>query len=547
MSNIRPAMYRRVSTMQQAKHGTSLEEQYERDVRFCREQGWPDPVDYCDDGVSGGRESREHLDRLLEACRLGLHNVVVSGAFSRNARDMRISLNLDHTFESYGVKLIDVDQPNADETARLVTHLVDHLFWRTVRTNTMRGVQTAAKQGYWASGKAPYGWKAVPAPDHERRKVIALHDQEAAAIREAVRLVVDERKSCWDAADLLNADGFRTREGLRWGHSNLRRVLRATYLAGEYTLHLRAGDRGTFTYHGPAIISEDRMQALHKVLADTKRPRPPGRLYPLTGLVYGYCGNPYHGLYRPDCSLAQYVCRTSKPSGRERKRTCACPRLEAKWLEGVVWEQVAALLSDPERLVRLAQDYLNLRPAQLQDESSQINALDRKIATKQRERTNVVLATAAAGPEAVAGAIEQLTREIETLEAQREQARKWAQANARRADLVRDVQTLVATAEASLADPTPERQREWFKRLGIRVQIVGEPVLEQRTGRGGRHRRVGLDITGVLPLIGGCPQRDPIPGVANTVAVVERGPRVQPVAMRLDARSGRWLVTELWY
>jgi len=37
------------------------------------------------------------------------------------------------------------------------------------------------------------------------------------------------------------------------------------------------------------------------------------------------------------------------------------------------------------------------------------------------------------------------------------------------------------------------------------------------------------------------------PGVANTVAVVERGPRVQPVAMRLDARSGRWLVTELRY
>jgi hypothetical protein len=38
-----------------------------------------------------------------------------------------------------------------------------------------------------------------------------------------------------------------------------------------------------------------------------------------------------------------------------------------------------------------------------------------------------------------------------------------------------------------------------------------------------------------------------MPGVANTVAVVERGPRVQPVAMRLDARGGRWLVTELRY
>ena len=38
-----------------------------------------------------------------------------------------------------------------------------------------------------------------------------------------------------------------------------------------------------------------------------------------------------------------------------------------------------------------------------------------------------------------------------------------------------------------------------------------------------------------------------VPGIVNTVAVVQRGPRVQPVAMRLDACSGRWLVTELRY
>jgi len=38
-----------------------------------------------------------------------------------------------------------------------------------------------------------------------------------------------------------------------------------------------------------------------------------------------------------------------------------------------------------------------------------------------------------------------------------------------------------------------------------------------------------------------------VPGIVNTVAVVQRGPRVQPVAMRLDACGGRWLVTELRY
>jgi hypothetical protein len=38
-----------------------------------------------------------------------------------------------------------------------------------------------------------------------------------------------------------------------------------------------------------------------------------------------------------------------------------------------------------------------------------------------------------------------------------------------------------------------------------------------------------------------------MPGLASTVALVQRGARVQPVAMRLDASSGRWLVTELRY
>ena len=39
--------------------------------------------------------------------------------------------------------------------------------------------------------------------------------------------------------------------------------------------------------------------------------------------------------------------------------------------------------------------------------------------------------------------------------------------------------------------------------------------------------------------------QEDLPGLADTVAVVQRGDRVQPVAMRLDACRGRWAVTEL--
>jgi Family of unknown function (DUF6459) len=39
--------------------------------------------------------------------------------------------------------------------------------------------------------------------------------------------------------------------------------------------------------------------------------------------------------------------------------------------------------------------------------------------------------------------------------------------------------------------------------------------------------------------------QEDLPGLADTVAVVQRGDRVQPVAMRLDASGGRWAVIEL--
>jgi hypothetical protein len=37
------------------------------------------------------------------------------------------------------------------------------------------------------------------------------------------------------------------------------------------------------------------------------------------------------------------------------------------------------------------------------------------------------------------------------------------------------------------------------------------------------------------------------PGVVDGVAVLQRGARVEPVAMRLDAATGRWQLTELQY
>ena len=66
-------------------------------------------------------------------------------------------------------------------------------------------------------------------------------------------------------------------------------------------------------------------------------------------------------------------------------------------------------------------------------------------------------------------------------------------------------------------------------------------ALEHRIGRRGGPLPSGRSLMSVR-----C--QEDTPGLADTVAVVRRGELVRPVALRLDASRGRWVVTELrWW
>jgi hypothetical protein len=82
-------------------------------------------------------------------------------------------------------------------------------------------------------------------------------------------------------------------------------------------------------------------------------------------------------------------------------------------------------------------------------------------------------------------------------------------------------------------------------RSAVQLERICSPQLwarlEQRIGRRGGPLPSGRSLVSVQ-----C--QEDTPGLADTVAVVQRGDRVLPVAMRLDASSGRWAVTELrWW
>jgi DNA invertase Pin-like site-specific DNA recombinase len=492
---LRAVTYRRVSSSDQVG-GTSPETQLERALKLIAEQSWTHVGDFYDPGVSGAKGSRPDLDRLFAFCRAGLADVVLVGDLSRLSRDMRNSLNFEHELRQLGVQVIDVDNPNADELAKMFSYLQNHWMREQIRRNTHRGIVAVAEAGYWPVGTAPFGWRIVPAPDNPKRKIVVEHEAEAATIRKAVELFVDDRLSCWEAAKRLNALGHLPRNSTRWNNVSLRWILRRNeHLAGEWVLR-KAGRE--ISVRGPAIISPERLEELRKAMVTTARIKNGNRVYPLTGRVVGACGAPYHGLYRNDRghrNHRRYECRYNDAKFDGTDRRCYCVMVDADWLEETVWTEVSKVLSDPERLLGLAQQYLDLRGGELRQEAEELTDIDRRLTTAKRRRTNLALAAADAGPEAVADALAEINREIDTLEDMRTQARAWAQANADRAELLRNVGKLAELARERLDSPTPAWMREVFAALDIRVQLTSEGVR-----RGRRRSPPDLRISGLLPI-----------------------------------------------
>lgn len=131
-----------------------------------------------------------------------------------------------------------------------------------------------------------------------------------------------------------------------------------------------------------------------------------------------------------------------------------------------------------------------------------------------------------------AATTERQRAEQEALEAQRSAARRAAREH------------LPSPAEVAKEIALALFEVEAGRRSAAQLERVFAPELWDAVGERVQRRGGALPRSSDLLRVH---YQELVPGLANTVAVVQRGPRVQPVAMRLDACSGRWLVTELRY
>src|SRR3984957_727300 len=99
-------VYARVSTL----NGQSPEMQLREVREYCQRRGWTVVTEYIDVGISGAKEKRPELYRLLDDAHHQRFDVVVVWRFDRFARSVSHLLRALENFRSQGIEFVSLSE-----------------------------------------------------------------------------------------------------------------------------------------------------------------------------------------------------------------------------------------------------------------------------------------------------------------------------------------------------------------------------------------------------------------------------------------------------
>jgi DNA invertase Pin-like site-specific DNA recombinase len=104
---IRVAIYARVST---SNHGQDVSMQTRELRQFAEARGWQIAGEYIDEGVSGAKDSRPELNRLMTDAHKRRFGVVCVWRFDRFARSVSHLLRALETFKALGIDFVSYSE-----------------------------------------------------------------------------------------------------------------------------------------------------------------------------------------------------------------------------------------------------------------------------------------------------------------------------------------------------------------------------------------------------------------------------------------------------
>ena len=377
------AIYVRVSTLDQATEGYSIQEQTDRLTKYCEAMRWTVYNVYTDAGFSGANTERPALQRLIKDVKAGRLNKVLVYKLDRLSRSQKDTLLLiENVFLANNVDFVSMSE-NFDTSTPFGRAMVGilavfaQLEREQIKERMNMGREARAKQGlFHGSCYAPIGY------DYINGRLV-INDFEALQIK---RIYNDyaNGKAPYTLVQELTEAGLSHKYGA-WNDTTIRNVLRKKTYLGMIP-HKGKWINGD---HEP-IISQELFDTVQSVL---KRKSAVHREHnQRSGLVSSYLGG---FLYCGKCGakiskIAQkggtghkqtynyYICNSRS---KRNKKLIVDPNCENKiWkmdeLNALVFGEIGKLALDPSYMTQKQESKTDDRTRIIQTE---ITKLDEQI------------------------------------------------------------------------------------------------------------------------------------------------------------------------
>ena len=305
----------RVSTEDQAQ-GESPEHHLARARAYATAKGWTVKEVYDLAGVSG-KSVMEHAEakRMLVDIRKGRITGLIFSKLARLARNTRELLDFADIFRDCNADMISLQETIDTSTpaGRLFFTMIAAMAqWEReeIADRVKASVVIRAKLGKTINGRAPYGYQW-------KDKKLIPHPEEAPIRRKAYELFLQHRRK-GTVAKLLNASGYRTRDGVIWRDTQVARVLSESSAKGIYYFNRyrkqgkwRVADKPEAEWgkvECEPIVPESLWQQVNQIIEEQlKSWKKPGRVpvQVFGNLAHCKCG---HKMYVRSNS-PKYVCR----------------------------------------------------------------------------------------------------------------------------------------------------------------------------------------------------------------------------------------------
>lgn len=313
---------------------------------------------FSEEGKSGTNTNRPEYKAMKEyIIENDVDNLYVydTSRLHRNLLEMTLDLKW---FRDHNKKIIFVSQGwdsscEADYDMIITQAIVDEKYSRSIKNNSLRGLNSRAADCMHTGGKPPYGFKV-------NRDTMLLEPDEttAPAVRKMFALYADGFSTA-DIIKWLSDNGYKTSNGNDFKVSTINEILHNEKYKGCYTWNKAAskdedGKRNThkhkesyFKKEGgcPELVTPEMFEKVQERLnenAERHSNRAPDRYYPLTGMIHCSCGSPMCGSvkYSKGRKYYKYTCN----------HKCGAAPIRADYLEAFVINAVSnCLFSEPNR------------------------------------------------------------------------------------------------------------------------------------------------------------------------------------------------------